>query len=259
MLAELVAAATARAEQLRPRRKDLERAAAAASPAPDFAAALRRRDVAVVAEVKRASPSRGPIRMDLDAANQAGSYAAGGAAAISILTEGDRFGGSLRDLETASSAVRIPVLRKDFIVSEEQLLEARVAGAAAALLIVRAIPPQQLRALIRFCREVAIEPVVEAHSAAAVSQAVDAGATVIGINARDLETLRVEPSLVARLAAGVPGDCVLLAESGLASRVDVERVAQSGVDAVLMGSSLSASDDPMAAVRALTGVARISR
>jgi indole-3-glycerol phosphate synthase len=221
--------------------------------------ALSSASVAVIAEIKRASPSLGRIREDLDTAAQASAYVEGGAAAISVLTESSRFGGSLGDLETASTAVAKPLLRKDFIVCEEQILEARVAGASAVLLIARALEPALLQSLTGFALAVEVEPLVEVRTEVELARALTTGARLVGINARDLETLAVEPSVVPRLLALVPADVVVVAESAIAARADVESLAHAGADAVLVGAALSAADDPAAATRALTGVARRRR
>ncbi|HUF64385.1 MAG TPA: indole-3-glycerol phosphate synthase TrpC [Gemmatimonadaceae bacterium] len=251
--------ARARADALRPRRAELERRAGEVPHPPSMAAALAGDHVSIVAEIKRASPSKGSIRPALDAGEQARGYAAGGAAAISVLTEPSRFLGSLADLETASGAVAIPLLRKDFIVAEEQILEARIAGASAVLLIARGLPRALLLELAAFCRATGLEPLVEVRTSLELAIALSAGALLVGVNARDLESLEVDRSVVARLAQLVPRDCVCIAESGLRTRADVESVALHGVDAVLIGSALSAAIDPAAAVRALTGVPRSQR
>jgi indole-3-glycerol phosphate synthase len=235
-------------------RAELERRCADAPEPPSFLVALRRPDVAVIAEVKRSSPSRGVINTSLNASARAVSYVEGGAAAVSVLTEPSRFGGSVRDLETVSAAVAIPVLRKDFIVSEEQLLEARALGAAAALLIARAVPQERLRRLTEFALSIRIEPFVEVHTEEEISITADLGVRVIGINNRDLETLEVDADNFARLAPLVPKKVILVAESGIESRSDVEKLGAAGADAVLVGSALSATNDPTASVRALVGV-----
>lgn len=221
--------------------------------------ALRCADVAVIAEIKRASPSKGSISPELDAAAQATAYARGGAAAISVLTEPSRFSGFLADLETTSGAVSIPLLRKDFIVAEEQILEARIAGASAVLLIARALSRERLLELAAFCRASGVEPLVEVRTSRELAVALSAGALLVGINARNLETLEVDDRVVSRIAPLVPRDCVCIAESGMQNRSDVEAVAEHGVDAVLIGSAVSAAADPAAAVRALTGVERRAR
>jgi indole-3-glycerol phosphate synthase len=259
VLAELLDAARARAAALRPRRRELERAAEIAPVRPAFAAALIGDAVAIIAEVKRASPSGGAINPAMDAAVQAVAYEQGGAAAVSVLTEPSRFNGTLMDLETASNAAHIPLLHKDFIVAEEQVLESRAAGASGILLIARALPRQRLQELASFARDAGLEPLIEIRDEWELAAAVTAGARVVGINARDLETLDMSPDRVGRLVPMVPGDCICVAESGLRTRADVMAVADSGVDAVLLGTALSAARNPKAAVRDLTGIPRRPR
>lgn len=246
---------------LRDRRavQEIERAAAAAPPAPSFLAALRRSDIALIAEVKRRSPSRGEINAALSARDQAAAYAAGGAAALSVLTEPVHFGGSLDDLRAASGAVALPALRKDFIVHEVQLLEARANGAAAALLIARALAPMELEQLILRARAVGLEPLVEVHRDAELDRALARDARVIGVNNRDLETLEIDAATGDRLLPRVPRACIAVSESGMLARGDVERAARAGADAVLIGSVLSASPDPERALRALIDVPRSAR
>lgn len=239
----------------------LEREAASAPPAPSFRLALRRPTVSVIAEVKRRSPSKGSINPSISAGAQALSYVEGGAAAVSVLTEPAHFGGSLDDLRSARAAVAdsAPLLRKDFHVDELQLLEARAAGAAAALLIARALSPDLLQRLVAFAMSIELEPLVEVRTTSELERALGAGAHVIGVNNRDLETLKIEPEVGAALVRLVPADCVAIAESGIRGVADVKRAAASGADAVLVGSSISASPDPTAAVRALTTVSRSER
>jgi indole-3-glycerol phosphate synthase len=255
-LGELVVAAGARAAALAPQRSDLEGIIRGLPPVPDFAAALRRDRVAVVAEVKRRSPSRGDINPGLRAADLAAAYADGGAAAISVLTESRRFGGCAADLSAARARVTIPVLRKDFLVAQIQLVEARALGASAALLIVRALDQPQLADLVAAARALGLEPLVEIHSEAEADRAQAAGARVIGVNNRDLESLEVDPSVATRLIPHLPRSIVAVAESGIGCRADVERAARAGADAVLIGSAVSGAPDPAAAVRALSGVPR---
>lgn len=239
------------------RRTELERAAAAAPPPPSFTKALRAgATIAVIAEVKRRSPSQGEINAALSAGAQATAYAAGGAAAISVLTEPTHFGGSMDDLAEVWKAVAIPLLRKDFVIDRTQLWEARLAGAAAVLLIARALEPERLDALAAEARALGLEPLVEVRTESELARALAAGAEVVGVNQRDLETLAVDPAVTARLLPLVPGDRIAVSESGVRSRADVERAAASGADAVLVGSALSASADPAAAVRALSTVPR---
>jgi len=239
--------------------QEIERAVAAVPAAPSFLAALRRSDIALIAEVKRRSPSRGEINAALSAREQAAAYAAGGAAALSVLTEPVHFGGSLDDLRAASGVVAVPALRKDFIVHEVQLLEARANGAAAALLIVRALAPIELETLVLRARAVGLEPLVEVHSDTELDRALTAGARVIGVNNRDLETLQIDAATGDRLLPLVPRACIAVSESGMLARSDVERAARAGADAALIGSVLSAAADPERALRALTGVPRSTR
>lgn len=258
-LGGLVAAARERAEGLRARRAALEQAAIRrldAAPPPSFAAALRRVDVAVIAEVKRRSPSKGDIAPGLSAAAQASAYAAGGAAALSILTEPDRFGGSIDDLDAARATVAVPLLKKDFNVDPLQVLEAAAHGASAVLLIARAVTPDALAALARDVRALGLEPLVEIRDEAELDAALRAEATVIGVNNRNLETLVIDPATGDRILPLIPATCLAIWESGVQAPEDVRRAAAAGADAVLVGSSVSVANDPAGAVRALTGIAR---
>jgi indole-3-glycerol phosphate synthase len=223
---------------------------------PAFAAALRGKDVKIVAEVKRSSPSKGPINLALDLNRQVVAYESGGAAAISVLTESTRFGGSNADLVAARAAVRIPLLKKDFHVAEVQILEAKSLGASAALVIARAVTPARLEELIRAGKAVGIEILVEVRDERELELALGLGAKLIGVNNRNLETLEIDPETSLRLLPLIPRDVVAIAESGVRTAEDVERLATAGADAVLVGSELSASSDPEAAVRSLTGVKR---
>src|SRR3954470_8101111 len=184
-------------------------------PALDPLPVLNGPGVSVIAEVKRSSPSRGALAEIGDPAWLAGEYAAGGAAAISVLTEGRRFSGSLDDLVRVRLAVSVPVLRKDFIVTAYQLFEARAAGADLVLLIVAALSDDELVSLIERAQSIGLTPLVEAHTADEVRRAVDAGADVIGVNARNLQTLEVDPATFARLAPLVPDRVIKIAESGV--------------------------------------------
>jgi indole-3-glycerol phosphate synthase len=241
------------------RRAALESAAASAPAPPAFAAALRGGRVAVIAEIKRRSPSRGAINAALRAPDRAAAYVAGGAAAISVLTEPDRFGGSADDLRSVSARVAVPVLCKDFIVDALQLVEARALGAAAALLIVRALDPARLLALVDAARRLGVEPLLEVRDAAELALALDAGAQVIGVNSRDLETLRLDPDTWARVLPAIPGPVIAVAESGVAGRADVVRAGLLGADAVLVGSSLSGGSAAATAVAALADVPWVGR
>lgn len=262
VLGRIVAEAIARVAELRAdpaTSRALERDLAGTPAAPRFRDALLREHVGVIAEVKRRSPSKGEINAALSAADQARAYAAGGAAAISVLTEPDHFGGSVDDLREASGAVAIPVLRKDFLVDEVQLMEARAAGAAAVLLIARALSPATLARLFGFARELGLESLVEVRSEGELERALEIGAGVIGVNERDLETLVMEPTVRERLIPLIPRSVAAVAESGIQSVADVERAAGLGADAVLVGSSLSASGTPESAVHAIASVRRKGR
>ncbi|KNX37281.1 indole-3-glycerol phosphate synthase TrpC [Luteipulveratus halotolerans] len=209
--------------------------------------------VKVIAEVKRKSPSKGELATIPDPAELAAAYAAGGASVISVLTEERRFGGSLADLDAVRAAVDVPVLRKDFMVSEYQLWEARAHGADVILLIVAALDDPQLRDLHQLAGELGMTALVEAHDEAETDRAVDLGAQVIGINARNLKTLEVDRAVFARLAPRVPETAVRVAESGVRGRDDVADYVASGADAVLVGEALVTGGDPREAVGVLRG------
>ena len=240
------------------RRASLERDVASARPAPSFKAALRRTAVAVIAEVKRRSPSAGSIREDLDPAGRAVLYAEHGAAAISVLTDGPYFGGSMEDLRAAVRSVRIPVIRKDFVLDEVQVLEARAAGAAAVLLIVRALGPR-LRSLLNYTEGQGLDALVEVHTSDELAAALDAGATIIGVNSRDLDTFAIDVGAAWRIVSRVPPACIAVAESGMLVRADVVRAAEAGADAVLIGTALSAAPSPETLLEELGRVIRRAR
>ena len=231
---------------------DLKRQARRMPPALDPLPLLRAPGVSVVAEVKRASPSRGHLAPIEDPAALARAYAAGGAVAVSVLTEERRFGGSLADLAAVRAAVEIPVLRKDFVVSSYQLWEARAAGADLVLLMASVLDQQALVCLVERAESIGLTPLVEAHTALEVERALLAGARVVGINNRDLRTLQVDLGTFARLAPLVPDRVVRIAESGVRGPHDVFELAQAGADAVLVGTSLvsgsAGGSDPAAAV-----------
>ena len=258
-LGRLSAGSSERAAAAQPSRAALERLVADAPEPPSFARALRRADVAVIAEIKRRSPSKGTLDATLDAARRAAEYAAGGAVALSILTEPDEFGGSLQDLAAAQGAVRLPLLRKDFIVDEIQLLEARAHGASAVLLIVRALPPVRFETLAAEARAIGLGVLLEVRDERELDRALRVPSGVIGVNNRNLETLEIDDSVSARLLSRVPSSRTVVYESGITDVNGVRRAASLGADAVLVGSSLSVSASPEAAVRALVGVRRVSR
>ncbi len=214
----------------------------------DALAALGGDDVTVIAEVKRGSPSRGPMAAIDDPAALATDYEAGGARVISVLTEARWFGGSLADLAAVRSAVQVPVLRKDFIVGSYQLWEARAHGADIALLIVAALEQNALISLVERALSIGLLPVVEVHTEDELMRALDAGARVIGVNARNLITLEVDRAVFARLAPLIPGGIIKIAESGVRGPHDLLAYAAAGADAVLVGESLVTDKDPRAAV-----------
>jgi indole-3-glycerol phosphate synthase len=259
MLADILAMAHERARALIPARQRLERDASRRPPPPDFSSALVGDRMGVIAEVKRRSPSAGNINPQLDPVAHARAYAAAGASAISVLTDEAHFGGSLLDLETVSSKVGIPLLRKDFIVSEEQLLEARASGASAALLIVRALSTDRLESLIAFASGLELASLVEVHTADELAVALDAGALVIGVNSRDLDSFTVDVDRALELVHRVPPDRIAVAESGIRNPADVGRAALAGADAVLAGTVLSAAAQPGTLVRAMREVERRGR
>jgi indole-3-glycerol phosphate synthase len=223
--------------------------AAGRAPSPrDVMAAFRGSEVAVIAEVKRASPSKGALAAIADPAALAADYEAGGARVISVLTEKRRFGGSLDDLAAVREAVDVPVLRKDFIVSSYQLWEARAYGADLVLLIVAALQQNALVSLVERAVSIGLVPLVEVHTQEELGRAVDAGATIIGINARNLRTLEVDRTVFAQLAPLVPEGIIKIAESGVRGPHDLLAYAAAGADAVLVGESLVTGKDPRSAV-----------
>jgi indole-3-glycerol phosphate synthase len=235
---------------------DVRAAAAALPPARELAAAVRRGPGGprVIAEVKRRSPSKGDIRIDLDPAALAGAYAEGGAAAVSVLTESRHFAGSPDDLLAVRAAVELPVLRKDFVTCAYQVWESRAWGADGVLLIVAALEEPALRALLDEAAAAGLDALVEVHTVAEAEVAAAAGATLVGVNARDLATLEVDPGRFAAVRHAVPAGTVLVAESGIRDRAGVQAAADAGADAVLVGESLVRAADPASALRDLLAV-----
>lgn len=227
---------------------DLKAQAARQNPALDPLPAFRADGVSVIAEVKRSSPSKGPLASIKDPAALAADYAAGGAAAISVLTEQRRFSGSLDDLRAVRAVVDVPVLRKDFITTSYQLWEARAAGADMALLIVAALDQMALVSLIERARSIGLTPLVEVHDEEEVARALDAGAEIIGVNARNLKTLEVDRDTFQRLAPLIPDTVIRVAESGIRGPLDVIEYAKHGAHVVLVGETLVRGDDPRASV-----------
>ncbi|MFB2583899.1 indole-3-glycerol phosphate synthase TrpC [Herbiconiux liukaitaii] len=252
MLADLVAGALEDATARRALRSlaDVEKAALEQTPALDALALLAPADrVKIIAEVKRASPSRGALAEIPDPAELAASYAEGGASAISVLTEGRKFKGTLADLEAVRARVDVPVLRKDFIAEEYQVLEARASGADLVLLIVAALDQPTLERLHGFIRSLGMTPLVETHDAVEVSRAVDLGAELIGVNARDLSTFELDSDLFGRLADRIPHGTVKVAESAVKNAADVAHYRAAGADVVLVGEALVTHGDPVTTLK----------
>ena len=252
MLEELVAGAVADASERRAARSlaQVEADALAQSPALDAIAALAPADrVKIIAEVKRSSPSRGELAAIVDPAALAVSYQTGGASAISVLTEGRRFGGSLHDLEQVRAAVEIPVLRKDFIAEPYQVFEARAAGADLVLLIVAALDDATLRELNDLIRQLGMTALVETHSADEVDRALDLGAAIVGVNARNLSTFELDRDLFGTLADRIPSGVIRIAESAVLEPADVTHYRDAGADVVLIGEALVKGEDPVATLR----------
>jgi len=220
-------------------------------PAREVVATLRRPGVAIIAEVKRRSPSKGTLAEIEDPAGLAAAYADGGAAVISVITEQRRFGGTLDDMVAVRRAVDVPVLRKDFVVSPYQIWEARAYGADMVLLIVAALEQTALVSYVERVESLGMTPLVEVHDEAELDRAVDAGAHVIGVNARDLKTLDVDRETFARLAPRIPNTIVKIAESGVRGVADLRAYASAGADAVLVGENLVTGRDPRQAVAEL--------
>lgn len=226
---------------------EVEKLALARPPARDALAALAPADrVKIIAEVKRASPSRGAMAEIADPAALAVSYQTGGASAISVLTEGRRFGGSLQDLTDVRRAVQVPVLRKDFIADPYQVFEARAADADLVLLIVAVLEQSTLQQLHALVLELGMTPLVETHSAEEVERALDVGAQVVGVNARDLSTFELDRDLFGSLADRIPSGVIRIAESAVKEPADVTHYRAAGADVVLIGEALVTGDDPVA-------------
>ena len=228
--------------------EQIKAAANAAPPPLDVLAALRAPGIGVIAEVKRASPSRGELANIPDPADLARAYESGGARIVSVLTEERRFHGSLADLDAVRAAVSIPVLRKDFIVRPYQIHEARAHGADMLLLIVAALEQPALVSMLERTESLGMTALVEVHTEEEADRALQAGATVIGVNARDLKTLKVDRDCFARIAPGLPSNVIRVAESGVRDTADLLAYAGAGADAVLVGEGVVTSGDPRTAV-----------
>jgi indole-3-glycerol phosphate synthase len=231
---------------------ELRRTAESAPPARGFADALRSVDgLGVIAEVKRRSPSKGDLLADLDPRTLAGQYASGGATCLSVLTDEQHFGGSAADLVAARDACTLPVLRKDFTVDVHDVLDARAMGADCVLLIVAALEDDELAEFHRVATDIGLDALVEVHDEAELDRALSVGATLVGVNQRDLVSFEVDHERAARMAAAFPDHVVSVAESGVRGPDDAAVLAAAGYDAVLVGESLVTSGDPAAAVAAL--------
>ncbi|MES2169742.1 MAG: indole-3-glycerol phosphate synthase TrpC [Actinomycetota bacterium] len=251
LLRDLTAGAREDADRRRAERplSEIESAAADRPPAIDALSALAPADrVKIIAEVKRASPSRGPLAEIADPAALAASYQTGGASAISVLTEARRFGGALADLEAVRDAVTLPVLRKDFISDPYQVFEARAAGADIVLLIVAALEQSELSSLYELVTSLGMAALVETHSADELERALDIGAGLVGVNARDLATFELDQNLFGSLAGRIPSGVIRVAESAVKSAEDVAHYRQAGADVVLVGEALVTDGDPVRAL-----------
>jgi len=252
ILDQIVAVKREEVARLRPQAGELKQAATARKDFRDFAAALRRTDaVALVAEIKKASPSKGVLNPNLDPERQAVIYTEAGACAISVVTEEDFFLGDLSWIRRIRRASSLPVLRKDFIFEAFQIYETRAAGASAILFIVAMLEPAELKEFIALAQEQGLDALVEIHDEVELEEALRAGASIIGVNNRDLKTFSVDVSTSLRLARLIPDECVFVVESGLTSRADIERLLEAGADAFLVGEHLVGSADPAARLRGL--------
>lgn len=252
-LDDLVAGARARVVAGRSVLTDdfLEQRLASVPPARSLSGVLDGHEISLIAEIKRASPLKGPLAPDLDAARTAAAYAGAGAAAISVLTEPDGFQGSIEDLQAALGA-GLPVLRKDFIVDPWQVMESRAAGADAILLIARVVG-RDLAELLDATRALGMEALVEVHHEPELEEALAAGASLVGVNHRDLTTFEVDPERTAKLAPRIPAACTIVALSGVSTRTEVEALEAAGADAVLVGETLVTAPDPAAKIAELLG------
>lgn len=254
MLTALVASAKRQTERRRGLRSEAElvRAAATAAPPRDFAAALRRPGLSIIAELKQRSPSKGALTRSYPLTDLARSYTDGGAAAISVLTHEEGFGGSPDHLRRVRAKTNLPLLRKDFLTDKYQILEARVLGADAVLLIAAVLSPEQLTTLLAFTRELGMEALVEVHSESEVEVALASGAYIVGVNHRDLHTFGIDMNRTEQLRGCVGKDRLLVGESGVRSQKDARRLRETGADAALVGEALMRSSSPEVMVKELS-------
>lgn len=232
---------------------ELEKALAEAPEAPSFSAALSQKNAkpAIIAELKKASPSRGVIRENFDPKSLAVSLEKSGASALSVLTEKNFFLGSLENLKTAKASVKIPLLRKDFIFCKYQLLEAKIAGASAALLIARMLEEKTLKELIGFASQINLGILCETHNAEEIETAASCGAKIIGVNSRDLATFKTDISAIIPLLEKIPSNCKKVAESGINTAADLDLMAKAGADACLIGGAIMEKPDPASELKKL--------
>jgi indole-3-glycerol phosphate synthase len=252
-LADILAAHRKRAGEDRRDLDELASRAAAMEPARDFAGALRVPGLSCIAEIKRRSPSKGDLDPGLQPDVVAKEYEAGGAACLSVLTDADHFGGSPSDLQSARESSGLPVLRKDFTVQEADVIDARLMGADAVLLIAAALGDDELRRFLDRAASLGLAALVEAHDGEEVDRAVDAGARLVGVNQRDLRTFEVDRDRACALAGRIPSGVLAVAESGIRDADDARRLASAGFDAILVGETLVRSADRPAELRSLIG------
>jgi indole-3-glycerol phosphate synthase len=231
----------------------VKRMAETAKAVPSFRAALETpQGVRIVAEVKKASPSKGVLKADLDPVKQAATYKDAGACAVSVVTEEDFFQGQLGWISTIRDTTTLPLLRKDFVYLPYQVYETRAAGSSAILLIAAMLEPRELKDLVELARLIHLEPLVEVHDEAELGEALEAGASIIGVNNRDLKTFNVDVNTSVRLAKLIPDDRLFIVESGIRSKADIDLLLEAGADAFLIGEHLIASIDPASAIRSLS-------
>lgn len=255
ILAEIVHQKKCEVDELRPRADELERSARERQFRRDFIGALSARQPAIIAEVKKASPSKGLLQANFQPQLIAQSYAKGGAACLSVLTDRDYFQGSLEDLEAAREAVSLPVLRKDFTINPLQILEAAAHGADAILLIAAILETRELREFRELASQFGMAALVEVHDQEELAKAIDSGATLIGVNNRNLDTFEVTLETSLRLSEHLPGGVLRVSESGIRTRSDIDLLLGAGYQAFLVGESLMKASDPAAALRELMGAA----
>jgi indole-3-glycerol phosphate synthase len=254
ILARIVSHKRAELSEASRNRAEIERRASDRTPARDFRAALKIKQPAIIAEIKKASPSKGVLAHEFDPVSVARDYARGGAAALSVLTDREFFQGSLADLESARAACKIPVLRKDFTIDEFHVLEAAAHGADAILLIAAILDPSEMRRFRELAAQFGMAAVVEVHDGDELDAALESGVEIVGVNNRNLHTFEVALETSLRLIGKIPAGVIKVSESGIHSSADVERLRDAGYDAFLVGEHLMKSQDPAAALRALRNI-----